>query len=514
VQRDRNDELFANQLISASDRDITKAAYDVAFADAASLSAQMKQAAAAVDTAKANLGYTKITAPMAGEVVSISLLEGQTLNANQQAPNILRIADISTVTVWAQVSEADIVRVKPGQDVYFTILGDSRRWNGKVRQILPTPELINNVVFYDVLFDIPNPERELKIQMTAQVFIVLAQAKGVLLIPAAAIGNAGEGAEVKVRVLKADGTVERARSRSASRAKSRRRSRTVSRRRNRSSSGEITAQGSKTKSALSARKGPVMPSPLLELKAVSRTYTSGGEPLTVLKEVSLTIQSGEFVAIMGASGSGKSTLMNIIGCLDKPSSGTYSIRGVEVASLNGDALAALRRDTFGFIFQRYNLMSDLSAVENAEVPAVYCGMAKTQRAAHASDLLRELGLGDRLQHHPSQLSGGQQQRVSIARALMNGGPVILADEPTGALDSQGGKEVMAILEKLHGQGHTIIVVTHDSDIAAYAHRLVRIADGRITSDEPQQKGGGGSIRRRLAKRKRMPSRVWRSSANL
>ena len=231
-----------------------------------------------------------------------------------------------------------------------------------------------------------------------------------------------------------------------------------------------------------------MSEPLLELNAVSRTYTSGGEPLKVLTEVSLAIQSGEFVAVMGASGSGKSTLMNIIGCLDKPSSGAYSIRGVEVASLNGDALAALRRDTFGFIFQRYNLMSDLSAVENAEVPAVYCGMAKTQREAHASDLLRELGLGDRLEHHPNQLSGGQQQRVSIARALMNGGPVILADEPTGALDSRGGKEVMAILEKLHGQGHTIILVTHDSDIAAYAHRIIRITDGRITSDEQRQKG--------------------------
>jgi macrolide-specific efflux system membrane fusion protein len=146
---------------------------------------------------------------MAGEVVSIALLEGQTLNANQQAPNILRIADISTVTVWAQVSEADIVRVKLGLEVYFTVLGDSRRWNGKVRQILPTPELINNVVFYDVLIDIPNPGRELKIQMTAQVFIVLARAKGALLIPAAAIGNAGEGTEIVVRVLKANGTVER-----------------------------------------------------------------------------------------------------------------------------------------------------------------------------------------------------------------------------------------------------------------------------------------------------------------
>ncbi len=226
---------------------------------------------------------------------------------------------------------------------------------------------------------------------------------------------------------------------------------------------------------------------LLEMDSVSRTYTTGGEPLTVLTDVSLTIMSGEFVAIMGASGSGKSTLMNIIGCLDKPTSGAYKIRGVEVASLDGDALAALRRDTFGFIFQRYNLMSDLSAVENAEVPAVYRGMAKSRREEHASELLRELGLSDRLQHHPNQLSGGQQQRVSIARALMNGGPVILADEPTGALDSKGGKEVMAILEKLNGQGHTIILVTHDSDIAAYAQRIVHITDGRITSDE-QQKG--------------------------
>jgi macrolide-specific efflux system membrane fusion protein len=210
VQRDRNEKLFAlgDGSVSTSDRDTTRANYDIALAEVASLSAQIKQATAAVETAKANRGYTKIMAPMAGEVVSITLLEGQTLNANQQAPNILRIADISTVTVWAQVSEADIVRVKPNLNVYFTVLGSPRRWNGVVRQILPTPELINNVVFYDVLFDIPNPERELKIQMTAQVFIVLAQAKGVLLVPAAAVGTAGEGTSITVRVLKADGTVE------------------------------------------------------------------------------------------------------------------------------------------------------------------------------------------------------------------------------------------------------------------------------------------------------------------
>ena len=209
VLRDRNEELFTQTIISRNDRDVTRTNYDVAAADVNSLSAQMRQASAAVDTAKANLGYTKITAPMAGEVVSISMLEGQTLNSNQQAPTILRIADLTTMTVWAQVSEADIVRVKVGQDVYFTVLGQPRRWNGKIRQILPTPELINNVVFYDALFDIPNPERELNIQMTAQVFIVLAQAKAALLIPAAAVGNAAEGATTNVQVLKPDGTVER-----------------------------------------------------------------------------------------------------------------------------------------------------------------------------------------------------------------------------------------------------------------------------------------------------------------
>jgi macrolide-specific efflux system membrane fusion protein len=208
LQRARNDTLFAHQLISASERDITRANFDVANADAASLSAQMKGATASVNTAKANLGYANITAPMAGEVVSISALEGQTLNANQQAPNILRVANLDTVTVWAQVSEADIVRVKLGQAVYFTVLGQPRRWNGTIRQILPTPELINNVVFYDVLFDVSNQERALNIQMTAQVFIVLAQAKDVLLIPTAAIGNAREGTETRIQVMKSNGSVE------------------------------------------------------------------------------------------------------------------------------------------------------------------------------------------------------------------------------------------------------------------------------------------------------------------
>ena len=255
LQRDRNNDLFARQLASASDRDITRAAYDVALADAASISAQMKEDSAAVNTAKANLGYTKIVAPMAGEIVSICLLEGQTLNANQSAPNILRIGNIDTVTVWAQVSEADIVRVKPGQGVYFTILGDSIRWDGTVRQVLPTPELINNVVFYDVLFDIPNSNRELKIQMTAQVFIVLAQAKNVLLIPAAAIGNADEGAEINVQVLNADGSVELRAIKIGIKSEISAEVTAGLKENEQVVTGGLIAQVNKTSSALSARKG-------------------------------------------------------------------------------------------------------------------------------------------------------------------------------------------------------------------------------------------------------------------
>lgn len=208
-QLDRNEYLVKRGLIAASEADIARAAYNTTFAEFDSLSSQIKQAEAVIATARANLGYTKITAPMEGKVVSITTLEGQTVNANQQAPILLRIADLNTMAVWAQVSEADVVRVKVGQDVYFTVLGQpERRRYGKVRQILPAPELINNVVFYNVLFDVPNPQEELKIQMTAQVFIVVAQAKGTLLIPTAAIGNASEGARIQVRVLKADGGVE------------------------------------------------------------------------------------------------------------------------------------------------------------------------------------------------------------------------------------------------------------------------------------------------------------------
>ena len=221
---------------------------------------------------------------------------------------------------------------------------------------------------------------------------------------------------------------------------------------------------------------------LISLRDVTKTFFNDGFAVEVLHGVSLDIEAGEFVAIIGQSGSGKSTLMNILGCLDQPTSGEYRIDGEPVSDFETDELAALRRRTFGFVFQSYNLIPTASARENVEVPAIYAGLPARERQERADMLLSSLKLGDRLDHRPNQLSGGQQQRVSIARALMNGGRVILADEPTGALDSQSGEEVMALLRRMHEDGHTIILITHSREVAEAADRLIEIRDGRIISD--------------------------------
>ena len=221
---------------------------------------------------------------------------------------------------------------------------------------------------------------------------------------------------------------------------------------------------------------------LIEMNGINRHFGAGESRVQVLKDINLSITKGDFVAIIGQSGSGKSTLMNILGCLDTPSSGSYRIDGEETAAMDNDALAALRRKRFGFIFQRYNLLGSLNARDNVALPSVYAGMAQSARHRRANQLLADLGLQGKENNKPSELSGGQQQRVSIARALMNGGEIILADEPTGALDTHSGENVMEILHDLHRQGHTIIMVTHDPGIAANANRVIEIRDGEIIND--------------------------------
>jgi len=218
--------------------------------------------------------------------------------------------------------------------------------------------------------------------------------------------------------------------------------------------------------------------PLIELKNIRKSYGGGDSPqVDVLRGIDLSIHAGEFVAIVGASGSGKSTLMNILGCLDRPSTGDYLFAGENVAHLDSDELAWLRREAFGFVFQGYHLIPSGSAQENVEMPAIYAGISAAERHARANALLTRLGLAERTGNRPHQLSGGQQQRVSIARALMNGGHIILADEPTGALDSHSGAEVMTLLDELASQGHVVILITHDREVAARANRIIEIRDG-------------------------------------
>ncbi|MEQ9887366.1 MacB family efflux pump subunit [Pectobacterium zantedeschiae] len=225
-----------------------------------------------------------------------------------------------------------------------------------------------------------------------------------------------------------------------------------------------------------------MSTSILKLTGITRRFSNGEQDVTVLKDINLTINQGEMVAIVGASGSGKSTLMNILGCLDKPSAGDYQVAGRSVGELDNDQLAELRREHFGFIFQRYHLLGDLTALGNVEVPAIYAGKSRLARRQRAADLLTRLGLENRLHYRPSQLSGGQQQRVSIARALMNAGGIILADEPTGALDTHSGNEVLSILRDLHRQGNTVVIVTHDMTIAEHAQRIIELRDGEVIAD--------------------------------
>ena len=226
---------------------------------------------------------------------------------------------------------------------------------------------------------------------------------------------------------------------------------------------------------------------LITIKDIKRDFVLGNEIINVLKGIDLEINRGEYVALMGPSGSGKSTLMNILGCLDTPTSGTYILNGKDVSQMHDDDLAEIRNKEIGFVFQTFNLLPRTTALDNVALPMIYAGYSKTERKERATEVLTQVGLNDRMDHQPNQLSGGQRQRVAVARALVNKPSIILADEPTGNLDSKTSEEIMKLFGEIHANGNTVILVTHEEDIAAYAHRIIRLRDGIIESDNIQKK---------------------------
>jgi len=229
-----------------------------------------------------------------------------------------------------------------------------------------------------------------------------------------------------------------------------------------------------------------MSEPVLSLRGIRRDFPMGNQWVRVLKGIDLDVQPGEYIALMGPSGSGKSTLMNLLGCLDTPTSGSYFLAGEDVSRLDADALAEVRNKKIGFVFQTFNLLPRQTALQNVALPLVYAGWPKADRLARATEVLGMVGLGDRMDHQPNQLSGGQRQRVAIARALVNTPSMVLADEPTGNLDSATSVEIMRLFDEIHARGNTLVVVTHEEDIARHAKRIVRLRDGLIESDEPNR----------------------------
>lgn len=230
-----------------------------------------------------------------------------------------------------------------------------------------------------------------------------------------------------------------------------------------------------------------MATPIIEITNITRDFPLGTEVIKVLKGIDLVIHKGEYVALMGPSGSGKSTLMNLLGCLDTPTSGSYVLNGKNVSTMIDDELAEIRNKEIGFVFQTFNLMPRTTALDNVALPMVYAGFSKSDRNDRAAEVLKQVGLDDRMDHKPNQLSGGQRQRVAVARALVNKPSIILADEPTGNLDSKTSVEIMGLFNDIHAQGNTVILVTHEEDIAAYAHRIIRLKDGLIEKDFKNEK---------------------------
>ena len=534
VEAHRSGELFTNKLVSVSD-------YDTAIANLHEAEAMVKIKQASLDNAKANLGYCKIYSPVDGIVISRDVDVGQTVAASLQSPTLFQIAnDLTKMQIDSSVAEADVggVAEKDRKWIFTVDAYPDRTFHGEVTQVRNSPTTVNNVVTYDCVIGVTNSDYKLKPGMTANVSIIVAQRENALTIPNGALRfRPPDNAVVLTNsVATPNGTGDQRRKfrpavpavvAAAARGRGERpvfhtvyvlsgtgddaKLQTVQIRTGISDgiSTEVLSgldegaqvvtgmvstgtQAVRTANPFGGGGFPqnalirfaVQTNPVIKLADIHKVYHTGEVDVHAVRGITLEIFPGEFVALMGASGSGKSTLMNMIGALDRPTGGNYLLDGIDVSTLDRDALADVRNEKIGFVFQGFNLLSRTSALENVEMPMLYNrhriqSHEQQERAMHALELV---GLGTRADHHPNQLSGGQQQRVAIARALVNQPSLLLADEPTGNLDSQTSIEIMGVFQKLNDQGITIVMVTHELDIARYTRRNVILRDGNVVSD--------------------------------
>ncbi len=530
----RQKALQEQGLAPQADLDQAQANYDSAVASVA-------QAQGTLEQAETDLKNSRIEAPIDGVVVDRQYDVGQSVAASFQAPTIFTIAqDLTKMQVSADVSESDIGMCKVGQAVHFTVDAyPDQSFRGTISQIRLNATVNQNVVTYPVIIDVPNPELALRPNMTANVTIDVAVVKDTLRIPNAALrfrpeekekasaegkdplGRAARGADRRRHgagrgheAVRPDGGREGAQG-GADRLHARGRRLGGSgpgrrphgnhrqplhagglggfearshrgRRPGHDQGGSVPGAG---RLGRSRRRSEVLRLDVIRIEDLVKVYQMGEVEVRALDGVTMSIAAGEFVAVMGPSGSGKSTFMNIVGCLDRPTSGRYFLDGVDVSGLDRDARAEIRNGKIGFVFQSFNLLSRTSALENVELPLVYSadGQSARRREQMARACLQAVGLGGREDHLPSQLSGGQQQRVAIARALINEPKLMLADEPTGNLDSKTSEEVMGVFQRLNDEGRTVVLITHETDISEFARRVVVFRDGRLVEDRPVER---------------------------
>jgi putative ABC transport system ATP-binding protein len=523
-----------SSLIAPEAVEQSQTSYEVADANWRASQAQLDQARAGLREAQDQLSKTRLIAPMSGRVVRLAVEEGEVAvpgTFSRETGLLLTIADLSVILANVKVDETDVVRLSRGDSVEVTIDAfPDTTFTGRVTKISNSAQLTatqtnagstDQAVDFEVEVTLDNPPADVRPDLSCTSRIVTdtrvkalspdhrahragqragaqrerARRRGVPRPgPARHVGRAQEGHRGRLRRHRRDCDLPRGQGRHRGRRalRDRRGAPRGGDDRGRHLPGDPRPQGRRQGEGGGERRGRgrggpeagegLMNPELIRIRDLERRYVMGGEVIHALRGVSLSIRRNEYVAIMGPSGSGKSTMMNVLGCLDTPDAGEYWLNGQEVSRLTDDALARVRNKEIGFVFQTFNLLPRATALHNVELPLIYAGLAARERRDRAMAALERVGLGNRMDHRPNELSGGQRQRVAIARALVNQPSILLADEPTGNLDSTTSADIMQVFGELHALGQTVIMVTHEPDIAAFAERVVVLRDGRVESD--------------------------------